>query len=206
MNTTHSTIRFFTSPEKEETWLENMALKGWQLKKVTGFPSYTFTKRQPEKVAYKIDYRKFKNQMDREDYLNLFRDSGWEAVMPREVNYAFYFTSKQDNARKDIFSDEVSRAQRNLRYANLTISSLIPAFIPILVLYFSNNFHLGNVVYQTPGLWQMTGMEFIFHFLFETPFVLLRAGIYLLPLIVIALALFFMLRYYLMYKKVESEQ
>jgi hypothetical protein len=206
MNDQYSTVKFFLSPEKEEAWLKQKALEGWRLTKVSGFPSYTFIKSAPEKMAYKIDYRSFKKQADRDDYLALFKDSGWDAVMPKEVNYAFYFISKQDSARKDIFSDEVSRAQRNLRYANITASSLIPAMMPILVLYFSNNFQPAKVGYLTPGLWQMSGAQFVSHFLFETPFVLMRLGIYLLPLVLIVLGLYFLLRYYLLYQKAVREQ
>lgn len=206
MNAHYSTIKFFTSPEKEEAWLEQMALRGWFLIKVSSFPMYTFEQRAPEKRVYKIDYRAFKNPADREDYLALFRDSGWQPVMPREVNSAFYFFSSQPDAVTDIFSDAVSRAQRNLRYATLSACSILPAFIPLLALYLTGSFKLSSVGYLTPGLWDMQGMEFVFHFLFETPFVLLRGGAYVLPLVPLALMLFFIIRYYRAYHKAVRQQ
>lgn len=206
MNTTYSTFKFFWSPEKEEAWLEQMSEGGWRLSKVTSLYYYTFIKSQPEKRVYKIDYRSFKEPGDREDYLAMFKDSGWQPVMEREVNYAFYFYALQDRARQDIFSDDVSRAQRNLRYANLMGCSLLPAFLPMLVLYLTGSIHFSNIGYQTPGLWQMSGSEFTFHFLFETPFVVLRTGVYFLPLIPLSLGLFFLFKYYLLYKGAKREQ
>jgi hypothetical protein len=195
---------FFWKPEKEETWLEQKSQNGWHLKKISSFGFYTFEKGQPEKRVYKIDYRNFTHARDREDYLAMFADSGWQPVMQKGVNYAFYFYSTQPTVRRDIFSDEVSRVQRNLRYVTLMFYSLFPAFIPLLVVYFSGNNYAGNLGYQTPGLWQMTGAQFITHFLFETPFVLLRASIYALPLIPLLLAAFFILRYYWKYRTVAK--
>jgi hypothetical protein len=206
MNTRYSTFKFFTSPEKEEVWLEQMALRGLFLSKVSSFYCYSFAQGVPEKRAYKIDYRSFRNPSDREDYLAMFNDSGWQAAMPREANGAFYFSRSQEGAYRDIFSDDVSRAQRNLRYASLSAYTLIPAFLPMLVLYLTGNIKFSNIGYLTPGLWEMTGTEFVFHFLFETPFVLLRSSAYLLPLAPVTLALVFLLRYFLIYRKAARQQ
>lgn len=206
MNAKLTTFKCFAQPEKEEAWLAQMALRGWFLTGVSPFYFYTFEQGAPEKRAYKIDYRSFRSRDDREDYLALFKDSGWQPALPREANGAFYFTSSQDPARLDIFSDEVSRAERNLRYARLTAFSLLPAFLPLLVLYLTGTFSFGGAGYQTPGLWQMSGSEFWFHFLFETPFVLLRSLAYLLPLAMVAMTLVFLLRYYLSYRRAVSRQ
>lgn len=206
MNTKFTTLNLFFSPEKEEAWLQRMAQQGWFLNKVSVFNTYTFEQGGPENRAYKLDYRYFSSPRDRDDYLALFVDSGWQPVMPREVNGAFYFTNRQEEALQDIFSDEVSRAQRNLRYASLSAYSLVIAFLPLLVLYLTGNFRLSDIGYLTPGLWEMTRSEFFFHFLFETPFVVLRATMYFLPLVPIALVLFFLLRYYLVYRKALREQ
>jgi hypothetical protein len=206
MKNQYTTFGFFLKPEKEETWLEHMSRDGWHINKISSFGFYTFEKGNPEQRVYKIDYRTFKNSSDLEDYLAMFDDSGWQPVMRHGVNYAFYFYSTQPSVRSDIFSDEVSRVQRNLRYIGLMFSSMFPAFIPLLVVYLSGNNYSINIGYQTPGLWQMTGLPFIMHFLFETPFVMLRASIYVLPLIPLLLATFFILRYYWKYRRVTREQ
>jgi|WetSurMetagenome_2_1015567.scaffolds.fasta_scaffold87354_2 hypothetical protein len=206
MKNQYTILRFFWKPEKEEIWLEHMSLDGWHIKKISSFGFYTFEKGNPEQRVYKIDYRNFKNSSDREDYLAMFDDSGWQPVMQHGVNYAFYFYSTQPTVRHDIFSDEASRVQRNLRYVSLMFSSMFPAFIPLLVVYFSGNNHFYNIGYQTPGLWHMTGLQFMMHFLFETPFVILRVSIYALPLIPLLLAVFFILRYYGKYRRVAREE
>lgn len=204
MENQYSTFKFFSSPEKEEAWLESMAEQGWFLTRVTGFYRYVFTQGQPEKRSYKIDYRTFRKADDRADYLAMFADSGWQAVQPKEMNGAFYFRSPEGSARRDIFSDDVSRAQRNLRYAQISACSILPSFLPFIVIYLSGNFGMSDVGYLTPGLWQMQGLNFVFHFLFETPFVIMRSGI--LPLLPFSLMLFFLLRYYLIYRKTVRQQ
>ena len=206
MNTQFSTFKFFLSPEKEEAWLKTMAQSGWFLKKVSSFYSYTFERGEPEDRIYKIDYRSLRNSSDREDYLSMFHDSGWQPVVPRDMNGAFYFHNSQSEASRDIFSDEVSRAERNLRYATLFAYSFFPALLPLFVLYLSGNVNFKEIGYLTPGLWEMTGPEFTFHFLFETPFVIMRAGAYFLPVLIVLFALTFYLRYLMLYRKAVRQQ
>jgi hypothetical protein len=201
-----NTYKFFWSPKKEENWLEQMSLNGWHLKKVSSFNRYTFEKGAPEKRTYKIDHRVFRSPLEQDDYLALFSDSGWQAVMPRGVNYAYYFHTTGGGSALDIYSDEVSRAQRNLRYATIMARSLIPSFLPLFVLYLTGTIQFNNIGYLTPGLWEMTGSEFVFHFLFETPFVLMRTSLYFLPIITLALGLFFLLRYYQVYRRELKQQ
>ncbi len=206
MNNQRRIYGFFWKPEKEEAWLERMSLEGWHLKKVSSLGFYTFEQGQPEHRVYKLDYRYFTNPRDREDYLALFADSGWQPVMAQGVNYTYYFYNLQQNAKRDIFSDGVSRAERNLRYATLMFCSLFPALLPLIVVLLTGNANHFNPGYQTPGLWEMTGMQFLFHFLFETPFVVLRSSIYIFPLLPILLALVFVLRYYLTYRKAARQE
>jgi hypothetical protein len=78
--------------------------------------------------------------------------------------------------------------------------------LPLIVVLLTGNANHFNPGYQTPGLWKMTGIQFMFHFLFETPFVVLRSSIYILPLLPLLLGLAFVLRYYLTYRKAAREQ
>ncbi len=200
MNIKIVVYKWFFSFEKEEAWLEKMSRGGWRLQKVNALGGYSFEKGAPQERTYKIDYRKFGSAQDLDDYVALFADSGWTCIQPRVSNHVFYFYTARDGARRDIFSDSVSRAQRYLRYAHYMGYSLIPAFVPLFVVLLNGNIR-ANAGYQTPGLWHMTGSEFIFHFLFETPFVILRSSVYFLPLIPFALGLFCYLRYYQMCRK-----
>lgn len=195
-----SLIQFFFRFEKEEAWLESMSASGWHLISASyGF--YKFQSGQPEKRVYRIDCRNITKQIDLDDYISLFTDSGWTSVSAKKNVGNYYFYSLADQPGKDIFSDKASRAGRYLRYAQLTGISLIP-MIPIYVALFSTGvFKMGSWGYLTPGLWQMTGFDFVRHFLFETPFVLLRAIGWMLPLLVVLACLIFIYRYYRIYQK-----
>jgi hypothetical protein len=193
-------IKWFVHFEKEEAWLETMSASGWHLISAS-FGLYKFQQGQPEKRIYKIDCRNITKHADLVDYVSLFTDSGWSSIAPKKNVGNYYFYSLVDQPGQDIFSDKASRAGRYLRYAQLTGISLIP-IIPIYgALYATGVFKMGNWGYLTPGLWQMTGVKFITHFLFETPFVMLRAIGWVLPLLVVLAYFFFVFYYYSIYKK-----
>lgn len=195
-----SQIKIFVRFEKEEAWLESMSASGWHLVSAN-YGIYRFAGGQPEKRVYKIDCRNITKQADLVDYISLFFDSGWTSINPKKNVGNYYFYSLAVQPGKDIFSDKASRAGRYLRYAQLTGMSLIP-MIPLYgALFATGVFKIGNWGYLTPGLWQMTGAEFITHFLFETPFVVLRAMGWMLPLLIAFACLIFIYRYYRVYRQ-----
>jgi hypothetical protein len=197
-------FRCFINFDKEEAWLEGMSAQGWHLKGVSSLGIYTFAQGEPEQRIYKIDFRQFKNKRDFEDYVALFADSGWTCLSPRTSAYNYYFYAPADGANREIFSDLPSKAQRNLRFATYMGYTLIISLLPYLTLYLSGTVKIGDLGYQTPGLWSMQGSEFIFHFLFETPFVLLRGFGGLLPFVLLAVCGFFIARSYQEYRKAAA--
>lgn len=177
-----------------------MSASGWHLTSVS-YGLYRFQSGQPENRVYKIDCRNITKQADLVDYVSLFTDSGWISISPKKNVGNYYFYSSADQPGKDIFSDKASRAGRYLRYAQFTGMSLIP-IIPIYgALYATGALKMGSWGYLTPGLWQMTGFKFVRHFLFETPFVVMRAIGWMLPLLVFFACLIFSYRYYRIYRK-----
>lgn len=193
--------RLFWSFEKEEAWLEEMSVRGWHLVKISAFSGYTFEKGAPEQRIYKIDFRAFKNRQDIVEYITLFEDSGWHCAARQVSGYNYYFYTQNDGMQKDIFSDQDSKAQRYLRYARYMGYSFIPSLLPYFILYLSGTLRVHNLGYQTPGLWEMTGAHFVSHFLFETPFVILRMSAGFLPVILLAVYLYYQFRFYALYKK-----
>ncbi len=193
--------RFFLSFEKEEAWLEGMSAQGWHLVGVSSLGIYTFEQGQPERRTYKIDFRQISRQRDLDDYVALFTDSGWTCVSPRASAYNYYFYSPATGANQEIFSDLPSKAQRSLRFATYIGYCLLISVLPYLTLYLSGTIKVGDLGYQTPGLWSMQGSEFVFHFLFETPFVLLRAFGGLVPFVLLIAYGFFIARSYQEYHK-----
>jgi hypothetical protein len=201
MGNQRKAYRFFLNFEKEEAWLEGMSAQGWHLMRVSSLGIYTFEQGAPEQRTYKIDFRQISRQRDLDDYVILFADSGWTCVSPRPSAYNYYFYAPTAGANQEIFSDRLSKAQRNLRFATYMGYCLAISLLPYFSLYLSGTIRVGNLGYQTPGLWNMPASEFVFHFLFETPFVLLRAFGGLLPFVLVIACGFFIARSYREYHK-----
>jgi hypothetical protein len=197
--------KFFLNYDKEEKWLVGMAAQGWQLIK-TGF-SYTFVSAPPEQAAViRIDYRQFKKEQDFADYCSLFEDSGWRHIAGTKRSGAQYFRKIGNDGSDDIFSDSSSRAGRYKRLSDMWMSIWV-VFLPILVALMTTSqtkiselFDL-KALYLTPGLWDMSGWNFWWHFLFETPFVILRSFSWIIWLMLFFVYVFFAIKSQVMYKK-----
>ncbi|MDN6640505.1 MAG: DUF2812 domain-containing protein [Tetragenococcus halophilus] len=124
--------------EKEEIYLRKMAKKGWQFKKYQGL-KYYFEKEKPQDIYYRIDYHG-SDDGDKNEYLQLFRDSGWEPIffLPILDGEWVYFKKNGDEpGSTEIFTDASSKIQlfrklkkRWLRFAMFFVC----AFIPLLVI------------------------------------------------------------------------
>src|SRR5699024_9388178 len=166
----------------EEKWLEQMAGNGYHLKS-TMF-GYRFDSASPEDATIKIDYRTFKRKADFEDYCAMFEDSGWQHLAGSKNSGHQYFKKKHEAAGEDIFSDQHSKASRYKRFSNMSLE-LAMSFIPLLIIFYITDaidfeaFINPKALYYTPGLWDKEGVDFLFSFLFETPFALMRGFIWL---------------------------
>lgn len=92
--------------EKEEKYLREMANKGYHLKSVS-FPGfYKFNIGEPKDVVYRLDYSSY-NKEDKENYVKMFQDYGWEHLW----NFFGweYFRKEGKDANIEIFSDDESR-------------------------------------------------------------------------------------------------
>jgi hypothetical protein len=110
MNTTHVIKRkwfWAWQDEKEEAWLSEMAREGLHLEQV-GLPGrYTFRKGEPENFIYRLDYQSLHSK-DKESYLQLFEDAGWEHV--GDMSGWVYFRIKSENGEvPEIYSDAKSK-------------------------------------------------------------------------------------------------
>ena len=100
--------------QKEERWLAEQERAGWHLKTVRPF-GYTFEKASPAEVAYRLDFQAISRE-NREEYLALFQDSGWEHVGAR--GHVHYFRqSIVDGKVPEIFTDPASRVLKYQRVA-----------------------------------------------------------------------------------------
>jgi len=184
-------FKLFIDYDKEETWLTEMAQKGYELENVSF--GYKFRSIKPENFTYRTDYRNFKKREDFIDYCILFEDTGWKHIAGSKYSGVQYFKKVSENAEDDIFSDAISKAGRYKRLSNMWMESALWFFV-ISISYLSTiQINLSTMLnpkllYYTPGLWERTGVGFWGGFLFETPFVFLRNFVFLMPLISVLFA------------------
>jgi hypothetical protein len=116
--------------EREEAWLGSLSREGWHLSSF-GFPGvYFFQKGVPKNFVYRLDYQS--SQMkDRQVYLQLFRDAGWEHAGKMSA-WEYFRKETRPGEEPEIFTDPESK----IRKYNLVIASLI-VFLPVLLLLFS---------------------------------------------------------------------
>ncbi len=89
--------------EKEEEWLNEMALNGWVLESV-GFCTYTFEKCEPGEYAVRLEM----HGMD-ESYIDFMRETGAEYI--GRMAMWIYFRKKTADGPFDLFSDIDSRIE-----------------------------------------------------------------------------------------------
>ena len=117
--------------EAEERWLCDMSQKGFHLITVNSPGFYTFLVAKPENYVYRLDYQTFRKK-DKGEYLQLFRDAGWEHI--GEMSAWQYFR-KETRAGEvnEIFTDVQSKIAKYKRVLSLVgFSSLM-----LLLIFFS---------------------------------------------------------------------
>ena len=95
-----------TMHEEEQAWLRDMHNQGWKLTNAN-WAVYTFESCEPEDVVYQLDYHKELN--DKEEYLQMFRDCGWEFIT-ENMGYTYFSKAAADmDGQEGIFCDYESR-------------------------------------------------------------------------------------------------
>jgi len=108
---TGTEFRYFdlSEVEREEEYLTQMHRDGWKLTKTGSFSVYRFESCQPEDVVYRIDFNPAASG-DRENYLRMYEDYGWECVTTLD-DYCYFRKPASESSPEDneIFSDSESR-------------------------------------------------------------------------------------------------
>lgn len=125
---THKTVfRYYTimEYEKEQEWLSRQHRQGWKLT-AAAVCFYRFERCAPEDVVYQLDYNP-EGRKHPEEYVQLFRDCGWEHVLDN-VGYSYFRKpAAQMQGREEIFCDEASRMEMFRRI-------LCRRMLPLLIL------------------------------------------------------------------------
>ena len=112
--------------EQEEAWLSEMATGGYHLEKPQLFGVYHFQVGDPGNVIYRLDYNVL-GKKDRESYLQLFQDAGWEHVGDMS-SWAYFRKQVQPGESSEIFSDTDSKIQKYQR-----IMTFLIVLLPIML-------------------------------------------------------------------------
>lgn len=202
-------IKFFLDFGKEEKWLNEMEQNGYSFEKKSLF--YYFTKTSAPGGIVKMDYRYFKNRKDFADYVAMFEDSGWKHISGTKSSGTQYFRLVSREGDEDIFSDARSRAGRYKRISDVWLSNAVCLAAVFIALVPQGTAGMQNLLhpkewYFTPGLWEMKGLSFLWAFLFETPFAVLRACSWLLCILFAILYGIFGVKSLLAYRKSIREE
>jgi hypothetical protein len=115
MGKTITKFRWFWAwqDETEERWLGEMSKKGYHLLSV-GIPGiYTFSVAEPREYVYRLDFQNF-TRKDKQEYLQLFRDAGWEHI--GELSTWQYFRKEvKEGEVNEIFTDAESKIAKYKR-------------------------------------------------------------------------------------------
>lgn len=204
---------FVVDVKKEENWIDSYREQGYRLEKVK--PSgirYQFKKCSGDFVPKtRIDFRKFTRNEDYRDYLSMFEDSGWKLIQGSRTNGVQYFQQINEDAQDDIFSDEISAAERYKRISDIFLGLSCVFMSTSVALYITGAIDLSWIynpkqLYLTPGIWDMKGLSFLWSFLFETPFAIMRGLGGFFPLILLFVYGYFGLKSYYCYKKEKTSQ
>lgn len=117
--------------EKEETWLAEMAGQGLHLEHVSLPGTYQFRKGEPDNYVYRLDYQPLKKK-DRESYLQLFADAGWEHVGDM-TNWVYFRRKVQNGDTPDIYSDADFKIGKYYR-----IMFYLIILLPIMIMFGTN--------------------------------------------------------------------
>jgi hypothetical protein len=113
--------------EKEEEWLRSMAQQGYHL--VSLSPGiYTFERGEPRDDVYRLDF--ITSDTDKEEYLQLFADAGWEHVGVLS-GWQYFRRTAAAGEPDEIYTDTESKAQKYHRLIGFLV-----IFTPIYTVTF----------------------------------------------------------------------
>lgn len=122
---TYSEFKWFWAwdDEKEEAYLHDMALSGWYFVSVLFPGKYNFEQGEPRNDVFRLDF--LPDPKDKDNYLQLFEDAGWDHVGEFGSWQYFRKTALSDEV-PEIFTDNESKQKK---YSRVLLFLII--FFPI---------------------------------------------------------------------------
>lgn len=149
----------FMNFNEEETWLQKQLEEGWMLDRYSNdFEEgtyYTFRKimeYERKRWIFKVDFREFDEQEEYDDYIDVFKESGWSTFSKKGYSKHIFYTNA-NNPNQDIFSDVDSYIEREKRvmHASFKNGIIFTGFlIASIVLYLLNEsaFFVGSGLFS----------------------------------------------------------
>ncbi|MED4057561.1 DUF2812 domain-containing protein [Niallia taxi] len=136
--------RLFLDHEKEEKWINDMAVNGWNLEKFA-FSRFIFTKGEPGKFVYRNELISGMSTTEKKDYFEILKDSGITII--QEFGGWIYMEKAVSDGPLEIFTDIKSK----LDYYTRILSVFLLLFFVNICLglsnlnFFSNQSNLGFI-------------------------------------------------------------
>ena len=136
MKDTKTAFRFFsiTQWKKEQDYLRTLHQQGWKFVSVSLIGLYHFQRCEPEDIIYQLDYNP-DGIAHREEYVQLFRDCGWEYLQDYTGYSYFRKPIAEMDGEEEIFCDDASRLDMMKRVFQ---GRMIPLFIIFFLLILPN--------------------------------------------------------------------
>lgn len=196
-----SKYKLFINPIKQEKLINATQNHGYYLKNTFLDILYIFEKTN-HNYSTRLDYQNYMNKVQFKEYIHVYEELGWTHVKGNRWGMSPQYWSKIKDNNDMLYSDRESKIFFYKKYAVYTL------LLALISLSFLTPFlpYTQDILFLTAGLWEMEGTEFINAFLFELPFVILRA----FPAILITISGLFLLALFFMLikekKKLEAEQ
>lgn len=118
---------------EEEKFLEEQHQNGWKMLDLKlPFSNYIFEKCEPENYVYQLDFKP--EEKDLEEYLQLFKDCGWEYFYKYGSWYYFRKLKSEIEEENMIFNDAQSRAEMAKKVVRFQSTISLAALSPLLYL------------------------------------------------------------------------
>jgi hypothetical protein len=111
--------------QQEEVWLTEMSQSGWHLASMAGPALYTFERGEPLPYVYRLDWQ----GQSKRDYVQLFRDAGWELVLGYS-GWHYFRKLVRPGEQTEIYTDidsKIAKYQRVLVYMCTSSALSLPA-------------------------------------------------------------------------------
>jgi hypothetical protein len=108
--------------ERETGWLEQMSREGWHLEGYA-FGWYRFRRGEPREYLYRLDFNPDASKQ-RDEYLGIFRDAGWEHVLSWS-SWQYFRAERGKVFSEEIYTDRESRIAKYRRLLAVVVICMV---------------------------------------------------------------------------------